>query len=200
MKVIGFCGYSGSGKTTLVEQLIVRLKLAGQRVSVVKHAHHAFDIDHEGKDSWRHRHAGAFEVVIASDRRLAKIREFETRAEPTVHQLIAELHDCDWVLVEGFKRAALAKIEIWRAATGRPVQYTNDPHVVAVCTDSAAQLPEPTGLPLLDLNDHEAVAEFLLRNAARFEYVAPGATLPGSIRAVKRVARPVAPVGSVDGD
>ena len=75
MKVIGFCGYSGSGKTTLVEQLIVRLKLAGQRVSVVKHAHHAFDIDHEGKDSWRHRHAGAFEVVIASDRRLAKDRK-----------------------------------------------------------------------------------------------------------------------------
>ncbi|HEY8709107.1 MAG TPA: molybdopterin-guanine dinucleotide biosynthesis protein B, partial [Burkholderiaceae bacterium] len=123
MNVIGFCGYSGSGKTTLVEQLIVRLKLAGQRVSVVKHAHHAFDIDHEGKDSWRHRQAGAFEVVIASDRRLAKIREFEVRTEPTVHQLIAELYDCDWVLVEGFKRAALAKIEIWRAATGRPAQY-----------------------------------------------------------------------------
>ncbi|MEO7008769.1 MAG: molybdopterin-guanine dinucleotide biosynthesis protein B, partial [Caldimonas sp.] len=88
MKVIGFCGYSGSGKTTLVEQLIARLKLAGQRVSVVKHAHHAFDIDHVGKDSWRHRQAGAFEVVVASDRRLAKIREYEVPAAPTVHQLI----------------------------------------------------------------------------------------------------------------
>src|SRR3954464_8194240 len=110
MKVVGFSGYSGSGKTTLVEQLIVRLKLAGQRVSVVKHAHHDFDIDHEGKDSWRHRQAGAFEVVIASDRRLAKIREYEVQADPSVHELIGELSDCDWVLVEGFKRAALPKI------------------------------------------------------------------------------------------
>ena len=173
MKVIGFCGYSGSGKTTLVEQLIVRLKRAGQRVSVVKHAHHAFDIDHEGKDSWRHRHAGAFEVVIASDRRLAKIREFEHRADPTVHQLIAELDACDWVLVEGFKRAALAKIEVWRAATGKPAQYPTDAHVVAVCTDDPATLPEPTGLPLLDLNDPQAVVDFLLREGARFSYAAP---------------------------
>ena len=179
MNVIGFCGYSGSGKTTLVEQLIVRLKLAGQRVSVVKHAHHAFDIDHEGKDSWRHRQAGAFEVVIASDRRLAKIREFELRTEPTVHQLIAELYDCDWVLVEGFKRAALAKIEIWRATTGRPAQYPLDPHIVAVCTDSAGQLPEPTGLPLLDLNDAEAVAAFLLHSGARFAYHAPAGAVSG---------------------
>ena len=136
MKVVGFCGYSGSGKTTLVEQLIGRLKQAGQRVSVVKHAHHAFDIDHEGKDSWRHRQAGAYEVVIASDRRLAKIREFEVRSAPSVHQLIAELCDCDWVLVEGFKRAPLPKIEIWRASTGQPAQYPADLFVVAVCTDT----------------------------------------------------------------
>lgn len=173
MNVIGFCGYSGSGKTTLVEQLIVRLKLAGQRVSVVKHAHHAFDIDHEGKDSWRHRNAGAFEVVIASDRRLAKIREFETRADPTVHDLIDELAGCDWVLVEGFKRAALPKIEIWRAATDKPAQYPQDPHIVAICTDSATQLPEPTGLPVLDLNDVEAVTAFLLTHAERFAYAKP---------------------------
>ena len=84
MKVVGFCGYSGSGKTTLVEQLIHWLKRAGQRVSVVKHAHHAFDIDHEGKDSWRHRQAGAGEVVIASSRRLAKIREFDVPVLPDV--------------------------------------------------------------------------------------------------------------------
>jgi molybdopterin-guanine dinucleotide biosynthesis adapter protein len=173
MNVIAFCGYSGSGKTTLVEQLIVRLKRAGQRVSVVKHAHHAFDIDHEGKDSWRHRRAGAFEVVIASDRRLAKVREFEQRTEPTVHELIAELGACDWVLVEGFKRAALAKIEVWRAATGQPAQYPNDPHVVAVCTDDPAQLPAPTSLPLLDLNDAQAVVDFLLREAGRFGYTPP---------------------------
>lgn len=177
MNVIGFCGYSGSGKTTLVEQLIVRLKLAGQRVSVVKHAHHAFDIDHEGKDSWRHRNAGAFEVVIASDRRLAKIREFETRADPTVHDLIDELAGCDWVLVEGFKRATLPKIEIWRAATDKPAQYPHDRHIVAICTDSAAQLPEPTELPVLDLNDVEAVTAFLLTHAERFAYAKPTAAV-----------------------
>ena len=170
MKVIGFCGYSGSGKTTLVEQLIRHMKLAGQRVSVVKHAHHAFDIDHEGKDSWRHRQAGAFEVVIASDRRLAMIREFEALDDPTVHDLIAELSDCDWVLVEGFKRSALPKIEIWRAATGQPAQYPNDRHVVAICTDSAGLLPEPTELPLLDINDAAAVAEFLLCSGGGYDY------------------------------
>ncbi len=123
MKVVGFSGYSGSGKTTLVEQVIARLRLAGQRVSVVKHAHHDFDIDHPGKDSHRHREAGAFEVVIASDRRLAKIREFEVRQDPTVHQLIAELYDCDWVLVEGFKGSDIPKVEVWRAAAAKPAQY-----------------------------------------------------------------------------
>ena len=183
MKVIGFCGYSGSGKTTLVEQLIVRMRLAAQRVSVVKHAHHAFDIDHVGKDSWRHREAGAFEVVVASDRRLAKIREFEVHAEPTVHQLIAELYDCDWVLVEGFKHADLLKIEVWRVATGKPAQYPHDPYVVAISTDSPEQLPEPTALPVLDLNDPDAVAEFLLANPARYEYTCPHSIAPDTIAA-----------------
>ena len=170
MKVIAFRGFSGSGKTTLVEQLVARLKSGGQRVSVVKHAHHEFDIDHEGKDSWRHRKAGAFEVVIASSRRLAKIREFEVEADPTVHDLIRELSPCDWVLVEGFKRATLPKIEVWRASTGQAVQYPVDPQVVAICTDSAALLPEPTTLPLLDLNDAQAVVDFLLRSGDRFVY------------------------------
>jgi molybdopterin-guanine dinucleotide biosynthesis protein B len=173
MRVVGFCGYSGSGKTTLVEQLIVRLKLAGQRVSVVKHAHHKFDIDHEGKDSWRHRQAGAFEVVIASDRRLAKIREYELKCVPTVHQLIAELYECDWVLVEGFKQADVMKIEVWRASTGQPVQYPYDPFVTAIATDSPLQLPEATGLPVLNLNDADAIAEHLLQNQARYDYSPP---------------------------
>ena len=112
-------------------------------------------------------------MVIASDRRLAKIREFEVRVDPTVHDLIAELGACDWVLVEGFKRAAMPKIEIWRAATGMPAQYPQDPHIVAICTDSAALLPEPTGLPVLDLNDAEAVTAFLLGSGARFAYLPP---------------------------
>jgi molybdopterin-guanine dinucleotide biosynthesis protein B len=173
MKVIGFCGYSGSGKTTLVEQLIERFRLAGQRVSVVKHAHHALDIDHPGKDSWRHREAGAFEVVIASDRRLAKIREYEVLGRPTVHQLLAELLECDWAFVEGFKHADLLKLEVWRADMDKPVQYANDPYVVAVVTDSADRLPVPTQLPLLDLNDADAVAAYLMQSAARYEYTRP---------------------------
>lgn len=170
MKVIGFRGFSGSGKTTLVEQLVAGLRQAGQRVSVVKHAHHSFDIDHAGKDSWRHRQAGAFEVVIASNRRLAKIREYEVPADPSVHDLIAELSPCDWALVEGFKLAALPKIEVWRASTQQAAQYPHDPHVVAICTDSPALLPVPTALPVLDLNDAQSVAEFLLASGDRFRY------------------------------
>ena len=174
MKVIGFAGYSGSGKTTLVERLIPVFKRHGQRVSVVKHAHHGFDIDREGKDSWRHRRAGAFEVVIASDRRLVKIREYEQiAAAPALHELIAELHECDWVLVEGYKRAALAKIEVWRSANGKPVLYPHDPQIVAVCAERAAALPEPTALPVLDLDDADAVAAFVRAHAARFDYAAP---------------------------
>ena len=177
MKVIGFRGYSGSGKTTLVEQVVARLKLAGQRVSVIKHAHHSFDIDHQGKDSWRHRQAGAFEVVIASNRRLAMIRELDCPAEPTVHELIAELSPCDWVLVEGFKLAALPKIEVWRASTDHAAQYPSDRQVVAVCTDSPTLLPVPTDLPLLDLNDADAAVDFLLRSGERFAYTPPGRPL-----------------------
>ncbi len=172
MNVVGFSGFSGSGKTTLVEQVIAALRERGLRVSVVKHAHHDFDIDHEGKDSWRHRQAGAFEVVVASNRRLAKIREYDTVTAPTVHDLIAELSGCDWVLVEGFKRAELPKIEVWRASTGKPVQYPHDPFIIAVCTDSTP-LPVATGLPVLDLNDAAAVANFLVSDPARYAYHAP---------------------------
>jgi len=173
MKVVGFCGWSGSGKTTLVEQLVARLRLAGQRVSVIKHAHHDFDIDQPGKDSWRHRQAGAFEVVVASDRRLAKIREYERHGAPTVHQLIAELVPCDWVLVEGFKHADIPKIEVWRADNPKPAHYPDDPFVVAVATDSPDRLPAPTHLPLLDLNAPDTVCDFILGDAKRYEYLDP---------------------------
>lgn len=173
MKVVGFCGYSGSGKTTLIEQLIPRLRMAGQRVSVIKHAHHAFDVDKPGKDSYRHRAAGAFEVIVASSRRLAKMREYEVEADPTVHQLLAELVDCDWVLVEGFKHADVLKIEVWRASADKPALYPDDPFVSAIATDSAAQLPVPTQLPLLDLNDPAAVAQHLLIQSPRYEYQFP---------------------------
>ena len=171
MKVVGFAGYSGSGKTTLVERLIPALKLRGLRVSVVKHAHHKFDIDHPGKDTFRHREAGAFEVVVASDRRLALMREFEQPARLTVHHLIAELYEgVDWVLVEGFKESNLLKIEVWRAAAGKPALYVDDDFIAAIATDLPAQLPEPTLRPVLDLNDPDAVAQWLVDNADRFDY------------------------------
>ncbi len=171
MKVIGFAGYSGSGKTTLVERLIPALRLRGQRVSVVKHAHHKFDIDHPGKDTHRHREAGAFEVVVASNQRLALMREFEKPGALSVHHLIAELYDgVDWVLVEGFKESDILKIEVWRAATGKPARYMEDDFVVAIATDSPAEMPHPTTRDVLDLNDSDAVADWLMAHADRFEY------------------------------
>ncbi len=172
MKVVGFAGYSGSGKTTLVERLIPALKLRGLRVSVAKHAHHAFDIDHPGKDTFRHREAGAFEVVVASNRRLALMREFEQASELTVHHLLAELYEgVDWVLVEGFKSSNLLKMEVWRAAAGKPARYPEDDFIVAIATDSPDRLPQPTLRPVLDLNDPDAVAQWLTDNGERFDYV-----------------------------
>ena len=172
MYVVGFAGFSGSGKTTLVERLIPALKARGQRVSVVKHAHHKFDIDHAGKDTFRHREAGAFEVVVASSKRLALMREFEQEAALTVHQLIAELWDgVDWVLVEGFKSSNLLKVEVWRADSKQPARYPEDDFVVAIATDSPGRLPEPTLRPVLDLNDPPAIAAWLEQNRERFDYV-----------------------------
>ena len=175
MNVVGFSGYSGSGKTTLVEQLIPALKKRGLRVSVVKHAHHKFDIDHPGKDTFRHREAGAFEVVVASSNRLALIREFEKLTEMTVHQLIAELHHgVDWVLVEGFKSSDLLKIEIWRAPSasyeGKPARYMDDEFIVAIATDAPDQLPQATSRPVLDLDNANAVADYVVDNQKQFNY------------------------------
>jgi molybdopterin-guanine dinucleotide biosynthesis protein B len=171
MKVVGFAGFSGSGKTTLVERLIPVLRHKGLRVSVVKHAHHHFDIDHPGKDTYRHREAGAFEVVIASDQRLALMREYEVAKFPNVHQLIAELYEgVDWVLVEGFRESDLLKIEVWRASVGKSARYADDDFIVAIATDSPDQLPTPTGLPVLDLNSPETVADWLISQSLRLEY------------------------------
>ncbi|MED5621733.1 molybdopterin-guanine dinucleotide biosynthesis protein B [Ideonella sp. BN130291] len=171
MKVIGFCGWSGSGKTTLIEGVIAALKAAGLRVSVVKHAHHRFDIDHEGKDSWRHRKAGAFEVLVASSKRLALMREYEDEVEHDVHRLIAELAPvADWVLVEGFRHADLLKIEVWRQGVGEAPLYPADPYVVAVATDDAARLPSSTGLPVLPLDQPAAVAQWLMQSGSRHDY------------------------------
>ena len=171
MKVVAFVGHSGAGKTTLVERLIPAMRQQGLRMSVVKHAHHHFDIDHVGKDTFRHREAGAFEVVVASNKRLALMREFEHPAKLNVHQLIAELYDgVDWVLVEGFKDCDLQKIEVWRAESGQPAQYPYDDFIVAIATDSPEQLPQATSRPVLDLNDPQGLANWLVTSEMRFEY------------------------------
>lgn len=173
MKVVAFAGYSGAGKTTLIEQIIVLLRQQGLRVSVVKHAGHGFDMDHPGKDSHRHREAGAFEVIMASPRRLALLREFELDTKLSVHALIAQLYDgVDWVLVEGYRDSDLLKIEVWRSAAGKAARYTHDDFVTAIATDSPAELPAATGLPVLDLNQPQQVLDWLLSQGDRFEYQA----------------------------
>jgi molybdopterin-guanine dinucleotide biosynthesis adapter protein len=170
MRVTGFCGPSGSGKTTLIERLLPLLRAQSLRVSVIKHAHSGFDIDRPGKDSWRHREAGAFEVLLASDRRIAKLREFDAPMEPTVHQLIAELHACDWVLIEGFKHAGVCKLEFVAPQPDSPPLYPDDPYVVAVVTDAPDALPVPTQLPVFARADVHALAQFLLDQGARHDY------------------------------
>jgi len=171
MKVVGLAGFSGAGKTTLVEGVIAALRLRGLRVSVVKHAHHSFEIDHPGKDTWRHREAGAYEVVAASSERMALVRSFERPQALTAHDLIRTLHPgVDWVLVEGFKESNLLKVEVWRPDTGRPARYPDDDFIVAIATDAPQQLPQATLRPVLDLNMPVAVADWLVDNGHRFDY------------------------------
>lgn len=158
MKVFGFAGWSGSGKTTLIEKLIPRFVNAGLRVSLVKHAHHTFDVDQPGKDSYRHRHAGAGEVLVTSSRRWVLMHELRGAAEPPFDEALKRLSPCDLVIVEGFKRAAIPKLEVWRRATGEPLLHPNDSHIVAVASDSKLQ----TRLPLLDLDDDAQIASFIL--------------------------------------
>ncbi|MES2715626.1 MAG: molybdopterin-guanine dinucleotide biosynthesis protein B [Pseudomonadota bacterium] len=174
MHVVGFCGPSGVGKTTLIEGVIAGLKARGLRVSVIKHAHKQFDIDRPGKDSHRHREAGATEVLVASAQRLALLREYTVPGLPTVHQLIAELSPADWVLVEGYKHADLPKIEVWRAALGQAPLYPGDAFVTAVATDDRAALPVPTGLPVLAMATPAALVSLLLDTAGRYHYTPQG--------------------------
>ena len=158
MKIFGFAGWSGSGKTTLIEQLIPRFVKRGLRVSLIKHAHHTFDVDQPGKDSYRHRHAGATEVLVTSSRRWVLMHELRGAHEPAFDEQIRHLAPCDLLLVEGFKHAPIPKLEVWRAEPGEPLLHPNDPHVVAVASDARVD----TRLPVLDLNDDAAIARFIL--------------------------------------
>jgi molybdopterin-guanine dinucleotide biosynthesis protein B len=160
VKVFGFAGFSGSGKTTLIEKLIPRLVKRGIAVSLIKHAHHTFDVDQPGKDSYRHRHAGATEVLVTSSRRWVLMHELRGEAEPSFDEQVRHLSPCDLLLVEGFKYAPIPKLEIWRAVTGEALLHPNDPHIVAVASDEKVE----TKLPLLDLNDTDAIAGFMLRH------------------------------------
>jgi len=158
MKTIGFAGWSGSGKTTLIEKLIPRFVQRGLVVSLIKHAHHTFDVDQPGKDSYRHRHAGASEVLVTSSRRWVLMHELRAEREPTFEDQVKHLSPCDLLIVEGFKFARIPKIEVWRAVTGEPLLHPKDPDIVAVASDAKVE----TKLPLLDLNDPGAVSAFVV--------------------------------------
>lgn len=160
MKIFGFAGWSGSGKTTLIEKLIPRFVGRGLRVSLIKHAHHHFDIDVPGKDSYRHRHAGASEILVTSSRRWVLMHELRGSQEPSFDEQIKHFSPCDLLLVEGFKFAPIPKLEVWRKETGEGLLHPNDPHIVALATDAEVK----TKLPRLDINDDAAIASFILRH------------------------------------
>jgi molybdopterin-guanine dinucleotide biosynthesis protein B len=160
MKVFGFAGYSNAGKTTLIEALIARFVAQGLRVSLIKHAHHGFDIDRPGKDSFRHREAGATEVMLVCDRRWAIMHELRDEAEPDLESQLSHLAPCDLVLIEGFKSNAVPKIEVHRPANGKPYIWPENPSIVAVASDVRCEGP----LPWLDLNDPAAIADFVLKS------------------------------------
>jgi molybdopterin-guanine dinucleotide biosynthesis protein B len=157
--LIGLAGWSGSGKTTLMTKLIPALIGLGLRVSTIKHAHHAFDIDQPGKDSWLHRQAGATEVLVASANRFALIHELRGAPEPSLAELVGRLAPADIVLIEGFRHGAHPKIEIFRPGLGKPPLHPDDPMIVAV---AAPELIEGLTLPWLPLNDAAAIAGFIL--------------------------------------
>lgn len=162
MKVFGFAGYSGSGKTTLIEQIIPRVVIQGLRVSLIKHAHHGFDIDRPGKDSFRHREAGCSEVLLTSDSRWVLMHELRGAPEPDLFTQLQVLSPCDVVLVEGFKSVPIPKLEVYRPSHGRPLIFPENPHVVAIATDTMPAETFPRHLTHLDVNDPDRVTDFIL--------------------------------------
>jgi len=158
MKTIAIAGYSGSGKTTLIEKIIPCLVTAGHKVSLIKHAHHEFDIDQPGKDSWRHRHAGATEVMVSSSNRWAMMHELRGRSEPTLDEQLAHFAPCDVVIVEGWKHHAMPKIEVHRKLSDKPLLFPDDVNVIAIATDENLA----TKLPQFHLDDAASVAEFII--------------------------------------
>ena len=165
MKVIGLAGWSGAGKTTLLARVIPLLLGNGMRVSVIKHAHHHFDVDVPGKDSWVHRQSGATEVLVSSANRWALMHELRGAVEPRLPELLKKMSPVDLVVVEGFKSDPHRKIEVHRAANGKPYLFPDDPAIVGVATDAAVE----TGLPVAHLDDIAAVAAMMLGSAIPVE-------------------------------
>jgi molybdopterin-guanine dinucleotide biosynthesis protein B len=161
MRIIGLAGWSGSGKTTLLSRTIPRIVARGLTVSTLKHAHHDFDIDQPGKDSYAHRAAGASEVLVGSDRRWALVHELRDGREPSLGTLLRKLSPVDLVVIEGYKRAPHPKLEVHRAALGVPLLATDDPSIVAIASDTPVQ----AGVPVINLDDVERIADVLIRHA-----------------------------------
>lgn len=162
MKLYGVTGWKNSGKTGLVERLVAELTARGLRVSTIKHAHHSFDVDHPGRDSYRHRDAGAQEVLLSSRNRIALMTELRGAEEPSLEALLTRLAPVDLVLIEGYKRDRHPKIEAHRAETGQPLIAPGDATIRAVASDSGAALPGDLGRPVFDLDDTGAIADFIL--------------------------------------
>lgn len=158
MKVLGIAGYSGGGKTTLIESLLPRLRAAGLRVAVIKQSHHDFEVDMPGKDSWRHRAAGAQEVLLTSPHRWMLVNELRGAPEPDLDAHLKRLSPCELVLVEGYKHAGIPKLEVWRAANARPWLHPDDANFVAVVADRAP----PGKIRHFPIDDVEAVLTFLI--------------------------------------
>ena len=164
MRIFGFAGWSGSGKTTLVEQLIPRLTQRGLRVSVVKHAHHDFDVDIPGKDSYRHRRAGCQEVLVSSSQRWALVHELRGAAELSLKEALMQLSPCDLVLIEGYKQSQLPKLEVYRAALGKPLLHPTDANIVALATDTPGAAAG-RALPVFALDAYDVLATFVEERA-----------------------------------
>ena len=167
MRIFGLAGWSGSGKTTLMTALIPEFVGRGITVSTIKHAHHAFDVDQPGKDSWRHRQAGASEVLVVSERRWALMHELRGAPEPGLDELVPRVTPVDLLLVEGFKHHSHPKIEIYRPSLAKPPLHPDDPDVVAVASDE--ELPG-LALPRLPLGDPVAIADFILQYDGRMRW------------------------------
>ena len=161
MKLFGIAGWSGSGKTTLVTALLPLLTGRGLRVSTIKHAHHGFDVDQPGKDSYEHRIAGAAEVLVTSSNRWALMHENRGDPEPTLAELLPRLSPVDLVLIEGFKKESFDKLEVYRRATGKTLLQRDDPGVVAVASDTPL---DNLSVPLLDLDDVAGIASFIVEH------------------------------------